>query len=534
VNVPLNIDELMARDGEEQLRQHQLERAYEMMVRSRDSLMDFARYMRPDVDHPDDADKSTYISTPPHVLLADALEKVETGEIKRLIITYPPRHGKTELAAKTFTPWLIGRHPEWHTITTTYSQVFSEEHGRAVRTLLQSPQFRNVFPAVELKKGSASASRLETTMGGIHSFVGRAGSLTGRGAHCVILDDPLKDRKEADSRTIRNQLWTWFTQVVLTRLMTEEGRVVLIATRWHEDDLTGRIIDPKNSCYIRSEAKQWTHLHLKALADEDDPLKRDDGEALWPERFGRKYLKRMKAQDARGFSALFQGEPSPDEGLFFTPEDIIEYQDMKMVPEDLRYYVVSDHAVSQEQWADKNVFMPFGLDQNGEIWIMPDTTHHKLNSAMAVELMLVLIKKYKPLFWWAERGHISKAIGPFLKKRMLEEQIFCAINELTPVADKQTRAQSIKGRMAMGRVHFPAWTNWYADCRHQILSFPAGAKDDFVDALALIGLGLALQVVPRKGRVRPKDYARGTLGYMKQQSRRDEKTRLTARNIQGW
>jgi len=275
------------------------------------------------------------------------------------------------------------------------------------------------------------------------TFVGRGGSLTGRGGHLLVIDDPIKDRKEADSNLIRDNLWTWYTQVFMTRAMVDDVRVLLIQTRWHEDDLVGRLTDPYNPSYSASEAKKWEVINLPALAMEDDPLGRNEGEPLWPSRFGVPYLQGMQTQDNRGFSALYQGEPAPDTGLFFAPSEIIEYQSMKQVPEHLRYYGASDHAVSTEQWTDKTCLMIFGVDDQDNIWIMPETTLSKQPSNIQVEVMLKLIKQYKPLFWFAERGHVTKSIGPFLRKRMTEVKVYSSIVELTPVNDKQTRAQSI-------------------------------------------------------------------------------------------
>lgn len=503
------------------------------ILKSRDSLLAFAQYMRPDMKDPDDADKSTYIVAKHHEFIAHELEKLERGEIKRLIISCPPRHGKSELAQKTFVPWVMGRNPHWHMITSTYNSDFAGDFGRAVRDILQDPRYYNVFPEVALKDGAQSVNRVETEAGAIATFVGRGGSLTGRGGHCIVVDDPLKDRTEADSPTIRNTLWSWWTQVLSTRQMTDDARMLIIMTRWHDDDIVGRLTDPNNPSYKASEAKRWTVINLPALADYDDPLNRKKGEPLWPERFSTTFLAQVRDQDPRGFSALYQGRPAPDEGLFFSPNDIVEYQTMKDVPKDLRVYAASDHAVSTNQWADQSVLLVFGVDAEDNIWIFPDTQMAKLPADRAVEEMLRLMKQHKPLHWWAETGHISKSIGPFLRKRMNEERTYTSLIEMTPTSDKQTRAQSIKGRMSMGKVHFPAWAPWYESARHQILTFPAGSKDDFVDALSLMGMGLNLQTSSRPAR-KKEIKKEGTLGWLKEQSDRQRRVTSLSRQSQGW
>ena len=147
--------------------------------------------------------------------------------------------------------------------------------------------------------------------------------------------------------------------------------------------------------------------------------------------------------------------------------------------------------------------------------------------------MLHLIKKRHPMFWFAEKGHITKSIGPFLRKRMQEEGVWTGLFELTPTNDKQQRAQSIKGRMAAQKVFFPAFASWYQEARRQILTFPAGAKDDFVDTLSMVGLGLQMQVKakPRKtsGTVKP-----GTFGALKKEAQRRDLKRELAKQRDGW
>lgn len=503
------------------------------ILESREDLITFAQYMRPDMKAPEDVTRSAYQAADHHKYIAHELERLESGEIKRLIISCPPRHGKSELAQKTFVPWIMGRNPNWHVITATYNSTFAEDFGRAVRDMLQDPRYHRVFPDFQLKDGAQSVSRLETKESAQAHFVGRGGSLTGRGGHCIVVDDPLKDRVEADSPTTRNALWSWWTQVLSTRLMTDDGRILIIMTRWHDDDIVGRLTDPNNSFYNRVEASGWTVVNLPALAEFGDPLGRGEGEPLWPGRFSTNFLAKIRNQDPRGFSALYQGQPAPQEGLFFGPEDIIEYQSMKQFPEDCTMYAASDHAVSTKQWADKSALLVFGVDSQDDIWIHPDSLLKRLNSEETVEHMLRMIQKHLPVFWWAETGHISKSIGPFLRKRMVEERVYCSVMELTPTHDKQTRAQSIKGRMSMGKVHFPAWVPWYAEVRNQILTFPAGAKDDFVDALSMIGMGLAVQHRPRtaapKKQVKP-----GTYGALMKASRRADLQKRMQSMSEGW
>ena len=496
------------------------------------SLLDYTAFTMPDYRDPDNVKRSRYARARVHAVIADALEKLEQRKILRLIINCAPRHGKSELASKRFMAWYSGRHPDESLIFGTYNDTFAEDVGRAVRDNIQSQQHQQAFPHHRLKDGSAAAKRLETEQGGILAFVGRGGSITGRGGHGIIIDDPIKDRQEADSKLIRDQLWTWFSQVIATRLMTPDSFIMLIQTRWHEDDLVGRLTDPRNPFYDPAEAARWTVIDLPALAGDNDPMGRKPGEALWPERFPVSFLEQQRQLDPRGFQALYQGKPSADTGTFFTSEMIRTYQPDEL-PKHLRYYIASDHAVSSKQDRDKTCLIPVGVDENESVYVLDDVWWRRAETDVVVEAMLTLMQRHRPIYWWAERGHISRSIGPFLRKRMLEESTYVSLIEVQPIADKQTRAQSIQGRMAMGKVFFPARAVWWPDARDQLMKFPNGANDDFVDALAYIGLGLTQQLgafTPRSQTTnRP-----GTFGWLKEQTRIADREARLKRDTADW
>jgi predicted phage terminase large subunit-like protein len=163
-----------------------------------------------------------------------------------------------------------------------------------------------------------------------------------------------------------------------------------------------------------------------------------------------------------------------------------------------------------------------GIDEEDNIWVLPDLFWRRAQTDVVCDAMLDQFRRNAPLLWWAEKGHISKAIGPFLRKRMQEEKIYCAIDEVTPSKDKQTRAQAIRGRMAMGKVFFPKFAGWWPAAQLELLKFPAARHDDFVDWLAHIGMGLNLQVgasAPSKADTGPRT---GTLAWVKHSSKMRE------------
>lgn len=457
--------------------------------KAKKSLIDFTAMTMPDPEDPDNPDKSRYQPVRHHETICAALEEVEAGRYQRLIISMPPRHGKSELASRRFPAWFLGKDPYRQVLFATYNADLAMDFGRSVREIMRSPSYQQVFPGCKLRQGEQSADRIKTEEGGVAGFVGVGGGLTGKGADLLIIDDPIKDREEADSKRERDKLWEWFTQVAMTRLMAG-ARVVIIMTRWHEDDLVGRLTDPRNPCYSEEVADQWKMLSLPAIAEDNDPMGRQKGEALWPERYGLEFLNEIKRLNSKGFSALYQGRPTPDDGDFFKREWLKFYGPGEL-PKNLRVYCVSDHAVSTAQTADKTVLLPFGVDENDNVYVLPDVWWRRAATDQVVDGMIDLMVRHKPSKWGAERGHISQSIGPFLRKVQQERQVWTVVDEITPVKDKQTRAQAIRGRMAMGKVYFPKFSPWWTDAEQEILKFPSARHDDFVDALGLAGLLLA-------------------------------------------
>lgn len=487
-------------------------------VLAQSNLLDFTEYTMPHPDDPDDAEKSLYEAAKHHKAIAAALEELEKGTYTQLILTTPPRHGKTELATKRFTAWYMGRNPMHSMAVAAYSDTMAMDYGGDTRAIIASKEFSDVFPNFRLRRGGAAKDNIQTTLGGRIVFVGRGGALTGRGANCLIIDDPFSSYEEARSQAIRDSAWNWFTKVAMTRRMGKK-LVLIIMTRWHPDDIVGRLTDPENPNYSAEEAKGWRIINLPAIAEDDDPLGRAPGEPLWPERFDLDFLKQQQRLDPLGFSALYQQRPTVADGTLFQRENIRFYD---KAPPDLRIYCASDHAVSTDQRRDATVLLTVGVDREDNIYVL-DCWWQRQPTDVVVEAMLNILRLRKPLLWFAEKGHISKSIGPFLKKRMQEEGVHGNIREMTPAGDKETRAQSIAARTSMGKVLFPRSAFWSEKAINEMLAFPNGTHDDFVDALAYIGLGLqstfkASAPKPSSG---PPKY--GTYGWVKWLGKRQER-----------
>lgn len=395
-----------------------------------------------------------------HELIAEKLEAVERGEIDRLMIFMPPRHGKSELASKRFPAWCLGRDPMRQIIAASYNSDLANDFGRNVRNIVAEPEFGQVFPGVSLATDSAAANRMNTNKGGAYVAAGVGTAVTGRGAHIALIDDPFKDREEADSERRRELVWDWYRSTLYTRLMPG-GAIVLIQTRWHEDDLAGRILE--------QEADQWEVLELPALGN--------DGKALWPEWYDETALERIKSTiGQREWSALYQQKPQPDDGTFFRREWFKEWQHLPL----LRYYGTSDYAVT-EGGGDYTVHRMWGIDPKGDIYRV-DGWRGQTASDEWIQRKLDLIARYKPLAWFGEGGVIQKAVEPMLNRMMQERGVFCRMEWLSSVADKPSRARSFQAMASSGRVYFEPGADL-----GEFLVFPAGKHDDDVDTASLIG-----------------------------------------------
>ncbi len=420
------------------------------------------------------------------------------------MIFLPPRAGKSLIVSKNGPAFVLGKHPEWDVVTTTYGQELADDFGRSVRAVLNDPLYHQIFPLTKVAGGSNAADRMDTTARGSYRAVGRGGSLTGRGAHVLIVDDPLKDRQEADSETVRESLWKWYSSTARTRL-APGGGIILCQTRWHEDDLAGRLILQAQS---DPSADQWCVYKYPALAIEKEydragRLRRSPGEALHPARFDEKELGKLKASltrgvDAREWQALYQQNPVPADGNFFRRLDLQTYTTPD-IPSECYRYISTDFAVSTKQTADWTVFTPFGVDHAGNMHFTRDCYRDKVDSLTAIEKLLDLVKKHKPLSVFIETGPISNAIMPMLQKRMKERGIFVPIVERRPDKDKMARATPLQALTQQKMVFFPD-TPFFADSLiPEFLAFPAGKNDDIVDACSwgawLISKNI---IVPRK------------------------------------
>lgn len=534
-------------------------RRLQAVQEARDNLLAYIQLTMPDPEDPDDPTRSAYEVTPQARLLCQLMEKVDRREkgFTRVAVSIGPQTGKSEIISRRYPAWSAGRNPRKNAILGSYNQDFANEFGDEVRAIIESASHRQVFPDHQLRKGGQAKDLLITTAGGKSAFVGVGGSGTGKPADDFIVDDPIRNDDDAQSETYRDRQWRWFTRVANTRIHNNSA-IVVVHTRWSEDDLIGRLWDPdhpeREKAYA-GIADDWLGINIPAvftakeerlatalgltLKAETDPLVvsmfgAGPIAALWPGKFSLDFLAKQKRLDKRGFGALRMGQPSPEDGEYFQAVDLVEYHDPKELPTNLRKYGASDHAVSEKQRADLSVIGCVGVDEADDIWVLPDIVWDRMQTDRTVEELLAQFKAHRPLLWWMESELISKSFGPFLYKRMHEERIYLTIDPVTVHKDKSTRARAIQGRMRMRKVHFPAFAPWWADARNQILKFPYGTHDDFVDWLAHIGQGLVKEVAASRPAAKDNVVTVGSIQWILAQTKLKERRAAEKKAVAGW
>ena len=396
--------------------------------------------------------------------LAGQLQRVAAGAELRLMVSVPPRHGKT-LLIQLFCAWYLGRCPQRFVIYTSYSQDLSDDSGRRIRNLIADPRHRAIFPECRLSDDSAAISKFALTAGGAFFAVGRGSSITGRGAHLLICDDLLKDREEANSETIRKNLHEWFKFVAFTRLQPQ-GAVILVGTRWHEADLQGHLLSERSA--------NWNVVNLPALAEVDDKLGRPEGAALWPAAFPIAVLEATRrVVGSAAFQALYQGRPSALEGNIFKRNWFLTYT---QVPADVQaVYLSLDTAFKTGRESDYSVCTIWGVGTSA--FYLLHLWRERADFPALKRAVLNLAQQWKP-----REVYIEDAASGQSLIQDLRQSTRWPVRPVKVDSDKLTRAQACTPLFEAGKVLLPANAPWLGAYCDELASFPGAPHDDCVDS----------------------------------------------------
>lgn len=418
--------------------------------------------------------------------LCEQVQAFLDGPDRFLAVSVPPGHGKSEFLSKFFPTWFLGTNPGARVIQASYAASLTLEwskvskellalHGNEVFGVEVHPKAKS--EAWDVFRWSPKAQR--SIRSGYLRAVGRGGPVTGKRAELLIVDDILKDDEEAQSPVIREKAWRWFTKVALTRL-TKSGKALVVMTRWHWEDLVGRLEDRQRRGLDKDG---WKIIRLPAMAEENDPMGRAVGEALCPELFPIEELRRIKARDGHTWNALYQGRPTAEGGAIYKREhfryakvsgDSIEVKGKQVPMSDLVLFGVADLAVSEKETADFSAFGAFGADliRGNLFWF--GLKRDRMDGPTVLRTLKDMGRK---MGMWVEKTAyhlhmIQLAVSQGVPIRMLE-----------PDKDKVARAHPAAALFEAGRFYFAEGEEWLADAEAELLRFPAG-KDDVADVCA--------------------------------------------------
>jgi len=400
---------------------------------------------------------------PKHIIrIAETIQGLIDGDYDRLLITMPPRHSKSMSCTVRLAAYWLENHPEDNVLITSYNERMARRFSRMTRTIFGE---RN-----KIANDKSATDEWSTTLGGTLMARGSGNPATGTGFKVIIADDPIKSREEAESSLMRDKQWDWWTSDVISRL-EPEGKLIIVMTRWHEDDLAGRA--------IKSEPDAWHILDLPALADdEDDPLDREIGEALWPERFDVDALNRLKSvMGDYQFEALYQCNPTPREGSMFKISNIDIVQ---AVPNNLIKFARAWDLASTQGGGDYTCGVKIGIDENNNIYILdivrgqwgPDERDKIIKQTCDLDGRIPQIFPLDP-------GAAGKAQINYLFKMLSGHNLV----KTSPTGSKEIRAEPIAAQVNVGNVKMIE-ASWNRDFLNELRQFPLGAHDDAIDSLA--------------------------------------------------
>jgi predicted phage terminase large subunit-like protein len=404
-----------------------------------------------------------------HLHLVSALEALSDGQYDRLMVLMPPGSAKSTYASVIFPAWWFTQHPRTSVISASHSLGLAEHFSRRVRALILA---RQKYLGFGIMPDQRAIDTWTTSNGGEYMSVGVRGAITGRRADLVIIDDPIKSQADAESGRQRDHVWNWYKSDVTTRLKPG-GKVVLIMTRWHPDDLGGQL--------LQQAGAEWRVVRLPALAEADDPLGRDIGAALWPEWEDQgALLRKRELIGERAWSALFQQTPMPSGGRLFSIDRIAAVQPDGDAEATVRAWDLAATGDTGQNDPDWTVGVKLSRQNTGRYLIL-DVARIRGTPHQVEELILNTAHKDGPKVIVAlpeDPGQAGKSQMSYLARQLAGFHVISS----RETGSKATRAMPLASQVEAGNFSV-AVSEWARTLLDEMRDFPWGRKDDQVDAL---------------------------------------------------
>lgn len=437
-----------------------------------DDLIEFCKHMQPD-----------YKVGKHHRILANLLTQLAEGKKDRVCVNIPPRHGKSQLVSIYFPAWFIGKFPNKKVMMVSHTTDLAVDFGRKVRNLIDTDAYREIFPTVSLSADSKSAGRWNTNVGGEYYACGIGSSIAGRGADLLLVDDPHSEQDVLNGNfDVFDKAYEWFTYGARTRLMPG-GRVAIVQTRWHLDDLTGRVVKDMAQ---NDGADQYEVVEFPAILDlEDKQTGRPMQKALWPEFFDMDALLRTKASmPLFQWNAQYQQQPTAEEASLVKREwwRIWKKED----PPVCDYLIMSlDAAAESHNRADFTALTTWGVFNNEEAGefhiILLNSIKQRIEFPELKQLALEEYKEWEPDAFIVEKKSSGTALYQELRRMGV------LVQEFTPhrgSGDKLARLNSVADIVQSGLVWVPE-TRWAEELVEEVAAFPFARNDDLVDSTVM-------------------------------------------------
>lgn len=430
-----------------------------------------------------------YMANFHHEIIAEKLERalkdVKQNKKVRIILEVPPRHGKSELATIKFPSWALGKEPDLPLIITSYSAELAEDFGLKTRDLMQNETYQSIFET-RLRSDSKAKDKWMTTKGGSYTAVGVGGAITGRGAKVAIIDDPFKNREDAESPTYRRKVWEWYTSTLYTRL-EGYGAVIVIMTRWHMDDLVGKLLQKQEDDEKAGveHYDKWDVIRFPAIAEEDEynnnQLVRKTGEALWPSKYPLENLLTIRNQNIYDWASLYQQDPILSENQEFKAEQFKYYEEQDIQNLYLKYTTTVDPAISQKSGGDNTVIRTVGKEVNGpRIFLIREDAGHYTPS-QTVDLIFKHRQEYKSEIF-VEVVAYQQALKYAIEEEQRKREVYFVVNEIKSRTNKQIRIRGLLPLYAAGVIYHRISDK---ELERELLQFPRGRFDDRIDCLSM-------------------------------------------------